>query len=108
MVCFPGFITVGRKRSQFLSFHRVPSWCRIPASRAVQGIITDPFVPWGEPDTHLRFRLMDPAIHFTVAGTKEERAMMDRVAVRVHPVVNPPDAGQVEQGDVISCAPPPA
>jgi len=48
--------------------------CGIPACRAVQRIITDPFIPGSEDDTDPRFDGMDATVYFSVRGLLVERA----------------------------------
>jgi len=48
---------------------------------------------------------MDPAIYFAVSGAKEERAIVYRPAIRIDPIINPGNTGQIPRRKVFSGAP---
>jgi hypothetical protein len=48
---------------------------------------------------------MDPAIYFAIIGTKEERAILYRPAIRIYPVIDPGNTGQIIRCEILSGAP---
>jgi hypothetical protein len=52
--------------------------------------------------------MMDPAIYFPVTGTKEERTVLYRPALRIYPVIDPGNTGQVIRCEILSGAPLPS
>jgi len=48
---------------------------------------------------------MDTAIYFTIIGTKEERTVLYRPALRIYPVIDPGNTRQVIRREILSGAP---
>jgi hypothetical protein len=68
---------------------------RVPASRAVQRIVTDALVPWHETYADLRLGAMNFAVNLPVLCPEEERAVPQCPAILTYPVVDTDNVGKI-------------
>ncbi|MDD1695794.1 MAG: hypothetical protein LUQ54_02740 [Methanoregula sp.] len=80
------------------------SRCGIPACGAVQGVITNSFLPWRESDADLRFGIMNFTIDFPVIGSGKKRTMRQYSAIRIYPIVNTDNISKVQKCETPSIA----